>query len=387
MRNYFNKDKEVHFVFPVDGDCLNQADGEIINGVLCITAQVKAPVGKNILINEKIASYNINTGYYECLIPLKFYRTILVAVDSENPDSNMRVSVYKLTPSGTMKHYRISVDDNILFLHDIAKHDYKSVFDNPFLGLFKKAHDLYGTKIHMNLYYEYTNECMCFFQDHKEYFNLTMMPEKYKEEFASNSDWLRFSFHARANCPDYPYRDTSIEKLDNDINLVHKEMLRFLGADSLSPVTTLHWGTTNLEGIRTLRNNGYKGLNGFFDFDDGGSPYVAYHYPTEVVENLTGRDFWVDTEEAIVLSKCDICLNLYKLSEIVPLLEKIKKNPHQAGFIEMLIHEQYFYKDYTAYIPEYSDIVLSSAKWAFENNYEPAFFSEIMFDKHISAYI
>jgi hypothetical protein len=389
MKNYFNKDKELHFVFPVDGDCLNQADGEIINGLLYINAQVKAPVGRNILINEKIAPYNVNTGYYDCLVPLKSYRTTLFAVDSENPDTNMRISVYKLTPGGIMKHYRISVDDNILFLQDIALNQskYKSVFENPFLAIYKKAHDYYGTKVHMNLFYEFTDECMKFFGKHKSYFNLAMMPDKYKEEFKANSDWLRFSFHARANCPDYPYRNTSMEKLDEDIRLVHREMIRFIGEDFLSPVTTLHWGTTNIGGVRVLRNNGYKGLNGFFEFDNEGLPYVSYHYPKEVVDNLTDRDFWVDTCEDVVCSRCDLVLNAYKLPEIVPLLEKINSNPHRSGFLELLIHEQYFYEDYTAYIPKYADIVLTSAQWAYENGYKPSFLSEVMFDMPIGAYI
>jgi hypothetical protein len=284
-----------------------------------------------------------------------------------------------------MKKYRISVDDNILFLQDIAEKDYKSIFDNPFLAVYKKVHDMYRTKIHMNLYYEYTDQCMQYFSNHKKYFNLSMMPDKYKEEFRANADWLRFSFHARANCPDYPYRDTSMKKMDDDINQVHKELLRFIGKDSLSPVTTLHWGTTNLNGVRVLRNNGYKGLVGYFEFDSNGLPWVAYHYPPDIIENLSKRDFWIDTKEDMVLVKCDLCLNLYKISEIVPLLDEIKKNPHRAGFMELLIHEQYFYKEYVSYIPEYGDLVLTAAKWAAENGYEPSFLSEAIFDVGVHA--
>jgi hypothetical protein len=106
-----------------------------------------------------------------------------------------------------------------------------------------------------------------------------------------------------------------------------------------------------------------------------------------VVDNLTDRDFWVDTCEDVVCSRCDLVLNLYKLPEIVPLLEKINSNPHRSGFLELLIHEQYFYDDYTAYIPEYADIVLAAARWAYENGYKPSFLSEVMFDMPIGAYI
>jgi hypothetical protein len=288
-----------------------------------------------------------------------------------------------------MKNYRISVDDGILFLQDIAKNQsvYKSIFENPFLAVFKKAHDLYGTKVHINIYYEYTDECMKFFGKHKDHFNLSMAPDKYKEEFKANSAWLRFSFHARADCPDNPYIDTTMKRMDDDIDLVHREIVRFIGKDSLSNVTSLHFGASNIGGTRTLRNNGYKGINDYFELDSEGNPWVAYHYPKEVVENFANRDFWVDTVENIVCAKTDLVLNLFKLPEIVPQLEKIKSNPHISGFIELIIHEQYFYEDYVNHIPEYANIVLTAAEWAYKNGYEPSFLSEVMFDMPVGAYI
>ena len=53
MKNYFSNDKEMYFSFPLDGDCLNEYDGRVTDdGNLVITARVKAPEGRNILINE-----------------------------------------------------------------------------------------------------------------------------------------------------------------------------------------------------------------------------------------------------------------------------------------------------------------------------------------------
>lgn len=64
-------------------------------------------------------------------------------------------------------------------------------------------------------------------------------------------------------------------------------------------------------------------------------------------------------------------------------------NKRQTGFFlhgylfrqEFLIHEQYFYPDYTRYIPEYAQIVLTAAKWAAEHGYRGALMSEVMFEK------
>ena len=68
------------------------------------------------------------------------------------------IAVYKL--EDCVDRYRISLDDNILFLADLTKNQdvYQSMFDNPYLHIFKEAHDLYGAKIHINVYYEYCDE-------------------------------------------------------------------------------------------------------------------------------------------------------------------------------------------------------------------------------------
>ena len=51
-----------------------------------------------------------------------------------------------------VKRFRISSDDNILFLKDLSEGDYKSIFDHPYLAVYKKAHDLFGAKVHLNLF-------------------------------------------------------------------------------------------------------------------------------------------------------------------------------------------------------------------------------------------
>jgi hypothetical protein len=45
------------------------------------------------------------------------------------------------------------IDDVIWFLRDIARQRPKSIFDHPFMGGLKKAHDEYGLKVQLNLFY------------------------------------------------------------------------------------------------------------------------------------------------------------------------------------------------------------------------------------------
>ena len=80
--------------------------------------------------------------------------------------------------------FRLSVDDNVRFLQDIAEHDYRSVFENPYLAMYRRLHEKYGLKVHMNIYWE-----------SPEYgdFTLLDMPDRYRQEWLDNRDWLRFS--------------------------------------------------------------------------------------------------------------------------------------------------------------------------------------------------
>jgi len=280
-----------------------------------------------------------------------------------------------------MGKYRLSSDDNIIFLADINEHKdvYKSVFENPYLAMYKKAHDLYGAKVHLNLFYEFNDESASHFTGKREYFDLSMMTDKFKDEFIANSDWLKFSFHAKANDPDMPYKNTTYEELSRDIERSHKEIIRFAGKETLSNVLTLHWGESNIAGVRALRHAGYEGITGYFEVKPNGDPLVAYYYPADFVKHVGARDFWKDTDEDIMYGRIDNVLNTIKLEQVVPTLEGIYAEPKRAGFISIMIHEQYFHSDYKAYIPEFEDIVLTACKWLYEHDYKGAFMSETMF--------
>jgi len=207
-----------------------------------------------------------------------------------------------------------------------------------------------------------------------------MFSKLLKYEWKANSDWLRLSFHARSNFPDAPYKNTSLERISTDIELVHREIRRFAGEECLSPVTTLHWGASNETGVHALRNHGYKGINGYFNLNKDGSTLVAYHYPAEFVEHIHTRDFWVDNVENVVCSKVDIVLNSYRADTVTKKLDEVYSNPGVSGFVEMLIHEQYFYEDYCSYLPDYEQIVLNAAKWCVEHGYTGSFLGDVEFE-------
>ena len=98
--------------------------------------------------------------------------------------------------------YRLSTDDNILFLRDIARHadTYRSIFENPYLAFWHEMRVKYGIKIHFNIYYE------------ADGFNLSQMPDKFRAEWQANANWIQLSMHARSNEPDRPYLHASAEQ-------------------------------------------------------------------------------------------------------------------------------------------------------------------------------
>jgi hypothetical protein len=71
-----------------------------------------------------------------------------------------------------------------------------------------------------------------------------------------------------------------------------------------------------------------------------------------------------------------LVINLFPLADIVPRLEQVAADPHQAEIIELMIHEQYFYPDYVAYEPDYRQRVERAIEWVSQHGYKPVFYSD-----------
>ena len=60
---------------------------------------------------------------------------------------------------------------------DSPRGEYMSIFDDPYLAMYRDLHDRYGSHVHMHIYYQTVDGN----------FNLSMFPDKYKAEFQANS--------------------------------------------------------------------------------------------------------------------------------------------------------------------------------------------------------
>lgn len=352
----------VKVISPLDGDMLTPDDGVVKDGSLVTQIKVSAPLDSVVYINDIQAVYKGDCFVADAV--LKDYRNEIVVTDRKTR-SRKKITVF--WPKSMPGKYRFSLDDNILFLKDINANSskYTSIFDNAYLGLLKKVHDTFGTKIHVNIYYQ------------TEGFNLSQMTDKYKSEWKENAGWLHLSFHALQNDPDRPYFASGYDEVKRDCEMVKAQIKRFAGEEVMSPETTLHWGAATLEGCRALRDCGYKALAGYFVVEPGEEP-VAYYLDEEKKLNLSKRVAWRDNIEGIIFSRINIVINRFKLDEIVPYLDSIKQDPHRSAYMEVMIHEQYFYPTYNAYQPDYGEKVMTTMKWVTDNGYKPAFLSEVL---------
>jgi len=357
-------DTTFQFLSPIDGDMMHARDGITTAQGLEIVVLVTAPSSHDLTINgvKAIKEGNVFSGK----VRLNQYKHTITVHDYTTAETKQIIVYWLPNFAG---HYRLSIDDNIWFLRDIYQQqdNYQSLFDNPYLGFLKQVHDTYRTNIHLNLFYQ------------TDGFNLSQFPDKFKPEWQANANWLRLSFHAWGEFPDMPYRQAGYEQVKHDCAIVKDQIHRFAGESLMGPVTTLHWGEATVEGSRALRDAGYLGLLGYFNVDDE-LPPVSYYLTVEQRRNIKKRFIWCDNQENITFIRSSIVIDKTELPAIVPLLDSYADEPSGLPpFVDLLVHEQYFYPSYEAYQPDFRDRILTSVKWASDKGYTPAFLGDSLF--------
>ena len=106
------------------------------------------------------------------------------------------------------------IDDVIWLFRDLTRMRPKSIYDNAFMKVLKKAHDLYGMKVQLNVFLRTD-----FYYGNDEFY-LAETPDCYKAEFEEASDWLKFGFHSKQEFPDYPFVNASYEDVKKDYKTI-----------------------------------------------------------------------------------------------------------------------------------------------------------------------
>ncbi|MBR1968958.1 MAG: hypothetical protein IKA17_01185 [Clostridia bacterium] len=298
------------------------------------------------------------------------------------------------------------IDDTIWVFRDLTRERPKSMFDNPFLALLKEAHDKYGMKVQLNCFYRTD-----FFYGEEE-FTLADMTDAYKKEWEEASDWLRLAFHAKQEFPDYPYINADYDDVKRDFDALKKEVVRFAGEKAFAKSVLPHWMPISKDAVRALYDGGIKvlccsaGEKREYNGDPNSLPYghaarllhnrkpetMLYqrgglnkaidnsicgynHITTEERESILYNTKTIPDEETkmrFALTSNAPCLNLCDEEYLV---NGIKANVGKE-YIGHVTHEQYFYKDYYNYQPDYGAKVLAAARTLWENGYTYIFFEE-----------
>jgi hypothetical protein len=279
---------------------------------------------------------------------------------------------------------------------------------SPFLKILKNAHEKYGLKTQLNLFFRTD------FYYGMDEFDLSEMPDIYKSEFKESSDWLKFGFHSYQEFPDYPLINATYDDVYKLFNMIKSEVIRFAGEESFAYGLIPHWLPVSLDGCRAFYDSGVRlmsvtaGVTSDYDGDPGKLPYghagrllqgrnpetrlftrdtrdiaiesglCAYNHFSDkaMYDNDKDMSFVKDEKTGLMFKKLDdnFDLNLFSLDE---LKEELKR---RQDHILMCIgnHEQYFYKDYFAYQSEYEEKIYEMARTLKEDGRKCIFIHEIL---------
>ncbi len=298
-----------------------------------------------------------------------------------------------------MKLSYFFIDDVIWVFRDLARQRPKSLFDNDFMRMLKRAHDENGMTAQLNLFYRTD-----FFYGNDE-FTLAEMPDCYKDEFRAASGWLKLAFHAKQEFPDYPYVNASYEDVRDCFLAVVTEIRRFAGEESLSYALCPHWLPVSRAGCHALFDVGVRfvtpsrGDRTEYNGDPSVLPYGHAHrllqsrQPETMLFTRPGRNTQISASicgynhisneqyEKIKFKNTSIldeetglrfrpmsggpCLNLSTKQQVEEDLISLLG----SEFIGVATHEQYFYPDYYAYQPDYAEKVYLFSRILKENGY------------------
>lgn len=256
-----------------------------------------------------------------------------------------------------MKTYCFTVDDNIRFLKELAELRPVSLFDHPYLGMYRRLHEAHGVKVQLNLFYRLGD------------FDLSQMPDCYRREWEENAHWLKLSFHSdHENF--HPYEAAGYNEVFEDCRKVNAEILRFASPSNLAKTTTVHWCQTTEDGVRALKGHGILGLLGLFG--NANRPKTSYSLAEAYAAELRqGSTLCVEEMHFAAITSV---LNNYSREEILAKLDDLQCR----DALKVMIHEQYFYPDYPAYQPDFEAKLSACFARLNELGYHSRLFEEVL---------
>lgn len=291
------------------------------------------------------------------------------------------------------------IDDVIWVFRDLTRQRPASIFDHHFLKVLKEAHDKYGMKVQMNVFYRTD-----FFYGNDE-FTLADMTDAYKAEFEEASDWMKFTLHSKQEFPDYPFLNISYQDMKDIFCDVRREIYRFAGEKAFSHVAHPHWLPISKAGIQALYDCGVRLANASMGdrTQYGGDPStLPYGHAGRLLQNRQPESMIftrISLDTAVTTSLCGYNHVKGEAEDLIskhvasildeetgmrfthfdhgPTLNLSNIEDLEEEFSEVLgdefvgysTHEQYSYPDYYAYQPDHGAKILKAAEIVHRNGY------------------
>jgi len=359
----------IRITSPRNGDILNRHDGTETAESLTVEVAGDAPRGAQVTVNGIHAHVAGDSagGTFQCAVPITQRRNEITAT-AVHGGTESTDTITVLWDKGSQPRYRFSVDDNIQFLRELGSNpdDYPSLFDHWYLAFWRRMHEEFGAKIHINIYHQTVGGD----------FTLDRIPTKWHDEWEANADWLHLSFHALQDQPEQPYRNATYDEMARDYDAVVGHIKRFAGYSVVSNTTTVHWAAATKDACRALYDRGIRVLIGIFrrEFEDR-CP-TGYYLPDDIKDHINTRDYYYDPDTELIFITEDATVNNLAVPGIEPWLDNQAASPHTSELIELLIHEQYFREELPFYQPDIQDKVIHSLRWVTARGYAPVFWGE-----------
>ena len=306
------------------------------------------------------------------------------------------------------------IDDAIFCMHELVDMNPKSCWDHPFFAHIKEAWERYGLKTQLNLFYRDD----FYYGVRQGLFTLKDVPDKWRDDFQAAKEWFRFGFHSFQEYPDYPWISASYDDVKLAWEMITTEVERFAGPGMFAKAVTPHWGPMSKEGCIALKDCGatvvwvsrgkrweYNGDRSLLPYghgyrienhrkpesaiywrggggDDISVSACGYnHLDDAQVEKTRGTYNWIHDKATGVNFKTfgvgGTCLNLYRLEDIESRFEKAYASVEGGPeFFIHATHEEYFFKHYFMYQPDYVKKTFVAAKWMHDHGYSYGFIED-----------
>ena len=242
-------------------------------------------------------------------------------------------------------------------MKEITENRYRSIFEHPYLAMYRRLHEEFGLKVQLNLFYR------------TEGFNLSEMSDAYYDEWRKNADWLKLSFHSELE-NFRPYESARYCEVYENCRRVNDQIKRFASPAALASTTTIHYCLLTDGGLKAIRDVGVGGLLGLFSTPE--EPRTSYGIGESDAGKI--RDGETIKIGQISFASIDIVLNSFTTERIIEKLSGLT----DRECIRVMIHEQYFYEDYPRYQPEFEEKLRSTFAFLCNNGYQSGFYESLI---------